>query len=198
MATCYRLRAYQSRQVSYECTVVDAICATMASDLWFLPTTAVKGSRSREFAGVGDKYLNPAQELLIEAESHFKAARKVACLLSVGSGRPCSQPITHSLAAIGIDVMARRCESTATDLSFRHLRSSFFHRLSADLTMEHTDLMNLDEDAEEVVGVVTTGFMEEKDICDTIDGVVEALVERQGRATLDQISKYFDTFGTFI
>lgn len=191
MANCQRLRTYRSRQASQECTLADAICATMAQNLWFSPIAAGNGVDRRDYAGVGYEFYSPARELLKESEICFGKEQRIACLLSLGCGQPSPKTDANESTA-GIEAMLQSCESISKELQFRLSDNGVYHRLSSDIGTEGFDRMDLGDHVRESIGVDTGGYLEKKEISDVVDKVVEALRERKGCATLGQISTSFE------
>ena len=90
-----RLRTYvHPAEHSMQCTVVEAIRATMGNPVFFTPPTLPTGNNSSSvFMDAGDDRCNPSFDLYEEALS-LSPSREVAYFLSLGAGRPSTIDLT--------------------------------------------------------------------------------------------------------
>lgn len=79
-------RSYDSRVSYLDCTILEALSASMASPSMFEPVSI--GPPGFEQAFIGGSYTcnNPTRELMKEAMSIFGEHQRIACLLNLGSG----------------------------------------------------------------------------------------------------------------
>ncbi|KAH8822184.1 hypothetical protein DL96DRAFT_1748244 [Flagelloscypha sp. PMI_526] len=80
------LRAYRGRGSFVECTLLEALLATLAYDE-ILPAVPVGEGMSEFLAATTTEYCNPTEALLAEIPSIFKS-RFISVIVSIGSGRP--------------------------------------------------------------------------------------------------------------
>ncbi|KAL1734824.1 acyl transferase/acyl hydrolase/lysophospholipase, partial [Schizophyllum commune] len=90
-----RLRTYSHpAERSIQCTIVDAVRATMGNPAFFTPPTLSTGNNaSSTFMDAGDNRYNPSFDLYEEALS-LSPSREVAYFLSLGAGRPSTIDLT--------------------------------------------------------------------------------------------------------
>ncbi|KIM32453.1 hypothetical protein M408DRAFT_39468, partial [Serendipita vermifera MAFF 305830] len=81
-------RTYPSRLSKLNPSIVDALCATMATPRFFSPAKIGPPLRQQSFIGGALGANNPTRELLAEAADVFGNDRRVAQIITLGSGRP--------------------------------------------------------------------------------------------------------------
>ncbi|KAI4524514.1 FabD/lysophospholipase-like protein [Schizophyllum commune Loenen D] len=83
-----RLRTYvHPAEPAFQCTIADAVRATMGNPLFFVPPTITDGNgASSIFLDAGDNRYNPVYDLYEEAQSLFPS-RHVAYIVNLGAGR---------------------------------------------------------------------------------------------------------------
>ncbi|PVF94149.1 hypothetical protein CPB86DRAFT_62753, partial [Serendipita vermifera] len=86
--SCEWLRTYSSRHSDIECSVLDALSASMALMTIFSPVPVGPEYAMEEFSGGGIGFNNPTRELLKEAQVVYGRDRQLSVILSIGSGRP--------------------------------------------------------------------------------------------------------------
>ncbi|CAG8639754.1 15788_t:CDS:2 [Acaulospora colombiana] len=83
MGDSTHLRTYKTRSENIECTMLEALTATIASsDLFSSEVTFASGS---SYVGAGLGINNPIREILMEAKQIYGESRQVGCLLSIGT-----------------------------------------------------------------------------------------------------------------
>lgn len=190
MNSCQRLRTYRPRGSRVDYTLAEAVCASMALSPWFSPISIGNRLTRRTFAGVGNGFHNPTQELLKEAETIFGSEARVSCLINLGSGSLNEASGQQEDESSKITrVIAQECEMMANQLLFQHSASRFYYRLSANCIPDVSKMMSFDDDIQERVVVQTIEYLELDNTSNIVNVIVEALKERQGRATLSQISE---------
>ncbi|KAL1672481.1 acyl transferase/acyl hydrolase/lysophospholipase, partial [Schizophyllum commune] len=81
-----KLRSYvRPRDTGIQCTIVEAVRATMGHSMFFKPVSVTKGNTSVSFVDAGSDHYNPVFELLAEVEL-LHPSRHIAYCLSLGSG----------------------------------------------------------------------------------------------------------------
>ncbi|KIM22768.1 hypothetical protein M408DRAFT_40342, partial [Serendipita vermifera MAFF 305830] len=84
----YAFRAYTTRGSSLNPTIVEALCATMAIQSYFLPVNIGPQRTQQTFIGGSFGINNPTRMLLVEAGCVYGENRRVAQILSLGCGLP--------------------------------------------------------------------------------------------------------------
>jgi hypothetical protein len=158
----------------------------------FLFSPVKIGPRLRQQSFVGGAYgtNNPTREMLKEASTLFSPNRRVAQILSLGSGLP--RVISAEPSADGEGVhrllkeIATDCEMVAQELSTRLYTIDAYLRLNVDRRMEFVrmtdwnDLSSIESHTAAYIGTaIVTG---------ALDTSVRHLQERIGALTLGQIS----------
>lgn len=124
-------------------TVVEAICASCALLGWFNPVSIGPRLQAREYIACQGQLVNPINQLLKEANAIFGATRKVACILSVGSGKvgPISMfmnnaaPIPYQLPPAS----SSACRITSDEVYMRFESTGVYHRFSVSSGLESLD-----------------------------------------------------------
>jgi predicted acylesterase/phospholipase RssA len=185
-------RTYSVRGSSLNPTIVEAVCATMAVPSFFLPVKIGPRLRQQSFIGGPLGANNPARELLKEASAIFGPNRRLAQVLSIGSGLPrvismdssADEESVHSL----LKEIATDCEMVAQELSTRLYTVDAYLRLNVDRGMELVTMTDWNElgsieshAAAYIVTAIVTG---------ALDSSIRHLQERTGALTLEQISTF--------
>lgn len=185
-------RNYPSRRSKLNPTIVDALCATMATPPHFSAVKIGAPMRQQSFLGGALGANNPTRELLNEASDVFGKEKRVAQIITLGSGRPHAISLNNSTPGQGIDQVlasiSADCETVARDLSMRLSGINAYLRLNVDRGMENltfcdwTDIGSIESH--------TTAYVETVVVSKAIDTSLRTLQERIGSATLSQISMY--------
>ncbi|KIM28907.1 hypothetical protein M408DRAFT_52045, partial [Serendipita vermifera MAFF 305830] len=129
----HAFRTYLARGSNLDATVVEALCATMAIQSYFLPVKIGPPKRQISFVGGAIGANNPIRLLLEEAGNVYGKNRRVAQILSLGCGIP------HVLSVGSYNKpdldrtlreMAADCETVANELSARLLNIDVYVRLN--------------------------------------------------------------------
>lgn len=101
------LRSYHSnngRQFAPKITIYEAVRATTAASFRLQPIRLEAGNNVREyFITAGTEHQNPAERLMQEAAAHYGTARRLGCLLSIGTG----SPVRVSRVSSGLEKLAQ-------------------------------------------------------------------------------------------
>jgi hypothetical protein len=182
-------RTYTIRGASLNPTIVEAVCATMATPSYFVPT---KIGRSRQnFIGGAVGANNPTRELLKEASTVFGNERRVAQVISIG----CGVPPVLSLQAITNETGVSRllkdipdeCEMVAKELAARLYDVDAYLRLSVD-----KGIGNIEMDQWSMLGDIemhTACYVECRTITDALESSLKCLKQGSGIVTLGHLSK---------
>ena len=178
-------RSYIVREnASTNCKIWEAARATTAAPTFFKRMTiGDDGGAQEDFLDGGLRFNNPAQLVLNEAFTIFGGARKLGCLISIGTGHPgtigLSQPdkFQNILPTEMVGVLRRiatDCERIAHELAGRfrqspnrYFRYSVSHGVG-NISLEEWKKMN-------EVQVHTKAYMEEVEVSSSINKVVEIL-----------------------
>lgn len=152
-ATTYRiLRTYETPQLAYNPTIVEAILATMATPNWFDPV--VIGTKLEEEVLVGgcNGWYNPIKLAFTMTRDLFKPNSKVASIVSIGPGRQDEHqivrrdddegdgdddiPITPVEVADLLERMMLDCEVVASNMQRELGHIPTYQRLSVDQKMD--------------------------------------------------------------
>jgi hypothetical protein len=162
----------------------------MAVPSHFSPFKIGPRLRQQSFVGGALGANNPTRELLKEASAVFGPNRRVAQVLSIGSGLP--RVLSTESPADGEGVhrllkeMATDCEMVAQELSTRLYTIDAYLRLNVDRGMELVAMTDWNE-----LGSIeshTAAYVATATIAGALDISVRHLQERTGALTLEQIS----------
>jgi hypothetical protein len=188
------LRNYKHRGSSLNSTIVDAICATMATPPYFSPIKFGPRGRQQAFNGGPRGANNPTRELLKEASTAFGKEKLVAQIVSLGSGRSDISSMERNLDTEGINSpfqeMATDCETVAKELSTRFCGMDEYLRLNVERGMDHF-LMNQWDDLGPIESH-TSAYVETAEISETIEASLRRLRGGTGTVALGEISAYYD------
>jgi hypothetical protein len=185
-------RTYTARGSSLNPTIVEAICATMAVPSLFSPVKIGLRPRQQSFIGGALGANNPTRELLKEASTIFGPDRRVAQVLSIGSGLP--RIISMELSADGegahrwLKEIATDCEMVAQELSTRLYTIDSYLRLNVDRGMEFVTMTDWND-----LGPIeshTAAYIATATVTGALDISVRHLQERIGALTLGHVSKF--------
>jgi hypothetical protein len=174
-----------------ECSIVEALTASMALATIFSPVLVGLEYAAEEFSGGGLGFNNPTRELLKEAQSIFGGERQLAVILSIGSGRPKELSLedtsTHSnqLEDILIKLMVG-CETVERDIAYQLYDVGAYIRLNVDQGLETVGFYDWSQ-----LGKITSQtkqYLQKPSVVKLIDATVTASIERQGVMPLNQLS----------
>jgi hypothetical protein len=165
----------------------------MAVPSQFLPVKIGPRGRQQSFAGGAVGANNPARELLKEASVVFGNKRRIAQIISIGSGlRPIlSLDSETNRVNFGhpLKVIATDCEAVAQDLHTRLYNVGAYLRLNVERGMESITMEDWNE-----LGAIeshTGAYIAVASVSKSLDTSLRHLRERIGTVTLGQVSKYF-------
>jgi hypothetical protein len=186
------LRNYKPRASSLNPTIVDAICATMATPSYFSPKKVGPRGRQQTFIGGPRGAHNPTRELLKEASAVFGKERMVQQIISLGCG--CSHVSsveknadTESNSRSAREMVAD-CETVAKELSTRFCDMDAYLRLDVDKGMENLFMNEWDD-----LGPIethTSAYIGMVEISETLEASLRRLRGGSGAVTLGEISAY--------
>ncbi|KAH8822239.1 WD40-repeat-containing domain protein [Flagelloscypha sp. PMI_526] len=126
------LRGYQGRRSSVQCTLLEALFATLSDGQMFPPVPIGQGI-SELFVATTTGHCNPSEALLEEIPSIF-TARSVSVILSIGSGHPSPVGLTGQEAfASAVMNLAKSCHTVSESIGSRFRRySDLYVRFNVD------------------------------------------------------------------
>lgn len=146
--------------------------------------------REQTFVGGALGANNPTRELLKEAANVFGKNRRVAQILSIGSGRARLMALDQSAGTDGVSRLVKEMAIdsgiVARELSTRLHNVQAYLRLNVDRGMENIKMHDWS-----CLGAIeshTSTYVEISAITESIDASLRHLQDRIGSATLGQIS----------
>lgn len=185
-------RTYKVRKNrTYNCTIWEASRATSAAPTYFDPISIGDEGEQEKFVDGGLGYNNPIEQVLEEARYNFPR-RKVACVVSIGTGiaraiKFPDSPKTSPLNLINaLKVMATDSDTTAERVQrqFRDLKETYF-RFNVDRGLDDIKLEEWQHLGD--VRTYTTGYLEQEEISSNIDKIVVALLASKIRPGQDSL-----------
>jgi hypothetical protein len=186
------LRNYKPRGSTLNPTIVEAICATMATRSYFSPIKIGPHGRQQAFIGGPRGASNPARELLKEASAIFGKEKLVAQIISLGCGRSHLSSVEGDTdiegTSLSVQEMAVDCEIVAKDLSIRLCDLDTYLRLDVERGMDNLVMHEWDD-----LGPIlshTSAYIETARISETIETSLRRLQGGTGTVALGEISAY--------
>ncbi|PVF92763.1 FabD/lysophospholipase-like protein [Serendipita vermifera] len=143
-------RTYNSRRSRMDCTLVEALCASMSIPTVFDPVSIGPRRFAQKFIGGGFNFNNPTAEILNDARATFGEQLPLGLILSLGSGRPRILSLDSSAVASEsmesfLSRLCRNCETVAQDISRQLQDVGNYIRLNVDQGMEDIQFGDWDE-----------------------------------------------------
>ncbi len=192
-------RTYRVREnASFNCTIWEACRATSAAPSYFEPIDIGDDGEKETFVDGGLGYNNPVEQVLDEASRIFPG-RKVACIVSIGTGvasvitfpgSPKKSPVRLITA---LKNMATESDTTAEKIHkrFQNVQDTYF-RFSVDRGLQGIGI----EECEELhkVRTFTTDYIGQQTVSNQINKVAMALlvsriVGQEGASKLIQLPR---------
>ncbi|PVH79896.1 FabD/lysophospholipase-like protein [Cadophora sp. DSE1049] len=183
-------RSYQSTMPSYSAKIWEVARATSAAPTFFKPIRIGEKGMEEVFidGGVGNN--NPVKLAIQEAMDEFPTDSRVACIVSIGTGRPTpiglpnASGLRQNLPLGLIRVLkeiATDCQKVADELSEKYLDCcGLYHRLNvefglADIALGEWGRLN-------EVKTHTTAYLEKPEMRRKTKEIVDILLERDDTA----------------
>ncbi|KAH0551461.1 hypothetical protein GP486_007324, partial [Trichoglossum hirsutum] len=178
-------RSYSAdKNEGYNCTIWEAGRATSAAPTFFKRIQIGPSGLQEDFIDAGIGCNNPVKQLIGEAELIFGEARDVACIVSIGTGKPkvtgFKKPAFFLQRLFPLDLvevlkkMATDSEATAADMSQRYKHyPGVYYRLNVERGLENVSLEEWEKLGE--VKTHTLEYLNQDDISQNIDNIVAAL-----------------------
>ncbi|PVF91305.1 FabD/lysophospholipase-like protein [Serendipita vermifera] len=183
---------YPSPRNDIECSVVDALGASMALPTLFSPVTIGPEYAVEEFCGGGLGFNNPTRELLKEAQSTYGGERRLSVIVSIGSGLP--KELSLEVSSQESDVMggllrklALNCETIEKDISYQLYDVGAYIRMNVAQGLE--DMQMDDWNRLGKVTSCTKQYLESISVVKLLDTTAEFVMERRGTMSLNQLTR---------
>ncbi|KAH0541722.1 hypothetical protein FGG08_003814 [Glutinoglossum americanum] len=179
-------RSYQAdKNEGYNCTIWEAGRATSAAPTFFKRIQIGPPGLQEDFIDAGLGCNNPVKQLIAEAEHIFGDARDVACIVSIGTGKPevtgFRMPAFGLQRVLPIDLikvlknMATDSEATAAEMTQKYkYYPGVYYRLNVEQGLENVSLEEWQKLGE--VKTHTLEYLNQVDISQNIDDIVAALI----------------------
>jgi predicted acylesterase/phospholipase RssA len=178
-------RTYPVREnKTYNCTIWEASRATSAAPTFFKRVIIGPPGEEEEFLDGGVGYNNPIKQVIEEAHSIFPRDRRVACIVSIGTGRAGvirfnKANLAGKLLPVEL-IKALKSLATDSDKVAEGMEKKFedasaiYYRLTVDRGLEDISLEEWDKFSE--VSVYTREYMKLNKISSQIDSIAKALI----------------------
>ncbi|PVF91879.1 FabD/lysophospholipase-like protein, partial [Serendipita vermifera] len=185
-------RTYPSSRNDMDCSVVDALSASMALPTLFSPVTIGPDYAVEEFCGGGFGFNNPTRELLKEAQSTYGGERRLSVIIGIGSGRP--KELSLGGSGQESDVMgellrklALNCETIEKDISYQLYDVGGYIRMNVAHGLE--DIQMGDWSQLGKVTYCTKQYLESKSVVKLLDTTIKLVMKRRGTMSLNQLKR---------
>ena len=182
---------------NYNCFIWEAARATTAA-LTFFKSISIRGKDGleEEFCDGGLKWNNPVQVVIKEGEKVFGPKRRVACIVSIGTGHQSAIGLKHAnwyqalLPENAINLLkdlATDCEDKAEECQKRYGDvPSLYSRFNVDHGLEEVSWADWDMLGD--VKTHTRSYLEKQLVDQKLDQLVDILRTRQGNVTTAELS----------
>ncbi|PVF92937.1 hypothetical protein CPB86DRAFT_743500 [Serendipita vermifera] len=192
MSRCQVFRTYRSRQGSINCTLVEALCASLAIPSLFEPVSIGKRLVQQKFVGGSIGFYNPTRVLLQEAKSTYEEEQRLALVLSLGSGLPSVLSLDSS-ASLSMAIeslanyMAIDCERVARELSNQLVEVDLYLRLNVNHGLE--DIRFDDWSRVGSIDTHTRTYLETTSVTQALAKATDKITKQVGSITLGQLNR---------
>jgi hypothetical protein len=191
LSHCEIFRTYRSPQTSINCTLMEALCASLAIPPLFDPVPIGTRLRKQKFIGGSLGFYNPTREVLKEAKVAYGDDQRVALILSLGTGVPpvvslgSSASLSSSTQSL-VRYMATDCERVAQEMATQLIQVDAYTRLNVSRGLEevHFDDWSCMSSIEGCI----KAYLAASSVTRAVDTVSEKITNRIGSITLGQLS----------
>ncbi|KAH8826001.1 hypothetical protein DL96DRAFT_1817400 [Flagelloscypha sp. PMI_526] len=175
------LRAYQGRGSSVQCTILEALLATL-SDAQMLPPVPIGEGISESFIATTIGHCNPTTNLLEEIPSIFKS-RAISVIVNIGSGLPNPVALTGQETFVNVILdLSKSCHTVFQNMASRFSRyPGLFVRLDVDG-------FDISETIHPGEAISHSRVYMNKEIHERVDGLIHSLMDRPKRLSVHEIS----------
>ncbi|PVF92027.1 FabD/lysophospholipase-like protein, partial [Serendipita vermifera] len=185
------LSTYPSRQSHIECSVVEALSASIAIPTLFDPVSIGLDFAALELSGAHLAFNNPTREILQEAQRVYGDERQLSVILSLGSGKSKDPSLGKSNQTNAIDGLLKRLignsEATERDLAYQLYDVGAYIRLNVDHGLECIQLHEWSQLS--LALAQSQDYLASSSITKLVDNFISGLIERQGLMTLNQLTR---------
>lgn len=185
-------RTYHSRVSYMDCTIIEAISASMAFPSVFSPVSIGPPGLEQSFVGGGYTCNNPTRELMKEAISIYGEQQRVACLFNLGAGRSrvlaLNDDVEGSDNITLLEEIASDGDIMAEGLSNQLSEIGIYLRLSVDRGLDTVGWDHWMEFGN--IEVHTRAYLQGTEVNRIIENCVGILENPAGSATLLQLSEF--------
>ncbi|KIM32148.1 hypothetical protein M408DRAFT_214516 [Serendipita vermifera MAFF 305830] len=142
MSGCRMFRNYESRQPSYNPTIIEAVRAAWATPGLFSPIRIGVMPTQEEVISAVNGFSNPTQEALREAEAFFGNEKLISAVLSLGVGR---RNVALFTPKVLTTLVAQDTDVTAENIQRRIGTLGVYFRFSVDQVIETKDAQIQDQ-----------------------------------------------------
>ncbi|CAG8722764.1 7734_t:CDS:2, partial [Acaulospora colombiana] len=188
-SSCQWLSTYSSRQSQVECSVVDALSATIALPTLFDPVSIGPEYAALELNGANLAFNNPTRELLNEAQRVYGDERQVSVILSLGSGKSKELSIDEYSRTNAIENLLKKLvmssEATERDLAHQLYDVGAYVRLNVEYI--YTDIQLHEWNQLSVILARTQDYLASPSVTRMVDSSIVGVIEKQRAMTLNQL-----------
>jgi hypothetical protein len=187
-----KLHSYTTRAgLPLDVTVVDAILATCATQGKFLPVTIGSSFNQQELMGGAMGASNPCHEVVEEVLDRFKPNKRIAVILSIGSGHSglatASSLSTDEEWLKIMRYIVADCEKTAQEMRKTMGDDGVYFRFNVEQGLQeyhgaHVDRMTW-------VSAQTLAYLEDRETGRLLGQCVSGICQRQGLLVLEELDK---------
>ncbi|PVF91876.1 FabD/lysophospholipase-like protein, partial [Serendipita vermifera] len=190
--SCQWFTTYPSPRNDIECSVVDALSASMGLSILFSPVTIGPEYAAEVFCGGGFVFNNPTRELLKEALVIYGGERRLSVILNVGAGRP--KELSLEGFNQGSDAMRKLLrklelngEMIEKDISYQLYDVGTYVRMNVVQGLENVQMGDWSQ-----LGKVTSctkQYLESISVAKLLDTTVEFVTKGRGTMSLNQLTR---------
>jgi hypothetical protein len=186
------IRNFQVRQEEpLNLTITEAMLATLASPPLFASTSIFKDASTFEYISADLTLSNPIRQIIVEAYGTFGEEARVACLLSLGSGRPgvAVSPENSDLTSWNqfLTRLVMDSERKAEDIDGQMGHLGLYYRFCVPQGLEHNEDMSSLKP--EVIIAHTVVYLSGDPVSSKMTSCIDSLTLRDGSASLEQLSQ---------
>jgi len=183
------MKSYKGRQPPFQCTIVEAAVATMATPGLFEPFSIGTFPYKQKYIGAGTVYGNPGERILREAREVYGYECRISIILSIGSGSRPNLSQEKAVASIGsaniLSHIAFHSDITAKSLEFQLSNVDGYLRISVPAPLwSENDWANLGQIASDTEDYLAR----ERETSTAMDLSIDTLRERRTSITIGQLS----------
>jgi hypothetical protein len=188
---CEIFRTYRSRQSSISCTLIEALCASLAIPPLFDPVPIGPKLRQQKFGGGGLGFYNPTREILKEAKEAYSDDQRVALILSLGCGVPSvmslgsSATLSYSIESL-VKYIGTDCERIAREMANQLIQIDAYVRLNVSPGLEVTRFD--DWGCINSIEGPIRAYLQAASVTRAVDAASEKITKPVGSVTVGQLS----------